>query len=84
MNSKGLPSIEETGQTIFETTITTVAGISAGFLAAFPGRELLHAHVLTHHFCIRDKFILLPSILVAEHTVRDLVRGVQRLEGDAR
>ena len=31
-NSKGIAhSIEETGQTIFETTITTVAGISAGF-----------------------------------------------------
>jgi len=32
-------AIEETGQTIFETTITTVSGIAAGFLAAFPGLE---------------------------------------------
>ena len=32
-------SIEETGQTIFETTITTVSGIGAGFLVTFPGLE---------------------------------------------
>ena len=29
-------SIESTGQTIFETSATTMAGIAAGFLVAFP------------------------------------------------
>ena len=76
-NSKGIAhSIEETGQTIFETTITTVAGISAGFLAAFPGLEnFFMLMCLLIIFAFVTSSFLLPSILVAEHTVRDLVRG---------
>ena len=76
-NSKGIAhSIEETGQTIFETTITTVAGISAGFLAAFPGLEnFFMLMCLLIIFAFVTSSFLLPSILVAEHTVRDLVKG---------
>ena len=76
-NSKGIAhSIEETGQTIFETTITTVAGISAGFLAAFPGLEnFFMLMCLLIIFAFVTSSFLLPSILVAEHTVRDLIKG---------
>ena len=76
-NSKGIAhAIEETGQTIFETTITTVAGISAGFLAAFPGLEnFFMLMCLLIIFAFVTSSFLLPSILVAEHTVRDVAKG---------
>ena len=69
-NSTGIAhAVEETGQTIFETTITTVAGISAGFLAAFPGLEnffMLMCLLIVFAF-VTSSFVL-PSILVADHT----------------
>ena len=76
-NSKGIShSIEQTGQTIFETTITTVAGISAGFLAAFPGLEnFFMLMCLLIIFAFLTSSFLLPSIIVAEHTIRDLIKG---------
>ncbi len=76
-NSKGIShSIEQTGQTIFETTITTVAGISAGFLAAFPGLEnFFMLMCLLIIFAFVTSSFLLPSIIVAEHTIRDLIKG---------
>ena len=83
-NSTGIAhSIEETGQTIFETTITTVAGISAGFLPGwifgwdgFPGLEnffMLMCMLII--FAFLTSSFLLPSILVAEHTGRDIIKG---------
>lgn len=83
-NSTGIAhSIEETGQTIFETTITTVAGISAGFLPGwifgwdgFPGLEnffMLMCMLII--FAFLTSSFLLPSILVADHTGRDLIKG---------
>lgn len=76
-NSTGIAhAIEETGQTIFETTITTVAGISAGFLAAFPGLEnFFMLMCLLIIFAFVTSSFLLPSILVADHTTRDLIKG---------
>ena len=72
-------SVESTGQTIFETSITTIAGISAGFLAAFPGLEnffgimaaLIAAAFLTSCF-------LLPALLAAERDIISLVRHKKR------
>ncbi|MCH1411545.1 MAG: hypothetical protein L7U48_05640, partial [Candidatus Poseidoniaceae archaeon] len=72
-------SIESTGHTIFETSITTIAGISAGFLAAFPGLEnffgimaaLIAAAFLTSCF-------LLPALLAGERDIVSLVRHRKR------
>jgi predicted RND superfamily exporter protein len=68
----GLASaIEETGQTIFETTITTVSGIAAGFLAAFPGLEnFFMLMCLLIIFAFITSAFLLPAVITAEHTVR--------------
>ncbi len=81
-NSTGIAhAIEETGQTIFETTITTVAGISAGFLAAFPGLEnFFMLMCLLIVFAFVTSSFLLPSILVADHTTRDLIKGRTTLQ----
>jgi hypothetical protein len=72
-------SVESTGQTIFETSITTIAGISAGFLAAFPGLEnffgimaaLIAAAFLTSCF-------LLPALLAGERDIISLIRHKKR------
>jgi len=64
-------SIEQTGQTVFETTITTVSGISAGFLAAFPGLEnffMLMSMLIV--FAFLTSVFLLPSLITAEHVIR--------------
>ena len=76
-NSKGIAhSIEETGQTIFETTITTVAGISAGFLAAFPGLEnFFMLMCLLIIFAFVTSTFLLPAVITAEHAARAKING---------
>lgn len=68
----GLASaIEETGQTIFETTITTISGIGAGFLAAFPGLEnFFMLMCLLIVFAFLTSAFLLPAIITAEHVTR--------------
>jgi predicted RND superfamily exporter protein len=64
-------AIEETGQTIFETTITTVSGIAAGFLAAFPGLEnFFMLMCLLIIFAFVTSTFLLPAIITAEHVAR--------------
>lgn len=69
-------SIEETGQTVFETTFTTIAGISAGFLAAFPGLENFFAIMcMLIFFAFLTSTFLLPSIITLEHTVRAKMKG---------
>jgi len=69
-------SIEETGQTIFETTFTTIAGISAGFLAAFPGLEnFFMIMCMLIFFAFLTSAFLLPSIFTLEHTIRAKIRG---------
>ena len=69
---QGLASaIEETGQTIFETTITTVSGIAAGFLAAFPGLEnFFMLMCLLIIFAFVTSAFLLPAVITAEHMAR--------------
>ena len=69
-------AIEETGQTIFETTITTVSGIGAGFLAAFPGLEnFFMLMCLLIIFAFLTSSFLLPAIITAEHVVRAKING---------
>ena len=69
-------SIEETGQTIFETSITTISGISAGFLAAFPGLEnFFMIMCLLIAFAFLTSTFLLPSIITMEHTTRAKLKG---------
>ena len=69
-------SIEETGQTIFETTITTVSGIAAGFLVTFPGLEnFFMIMCLLIIFAFITSTFLLPAVFTLEHTIRARIRG---------
>ena len=69
-------AIEETGQTIFETTITTVSGIAAGFLAAFPGLEnFFMLMCLLIIFAFITSTFLLPAVITAEHVARAKMKG---------
>ena len=74
---KGIANaIEETGQTIFETTITTISGIAAGFLAAFPGLEnFFMIMCLLIFFAFITSAFLLPAVFTLEHTVRAKLSG---------
>ena len=66
---KGLSdTIGHTGQTVFETTATTVAGLAAGFFVSFPGLEnFFIVMMLLISFCFFTSVFLLPSILTAYH-----------------
>lgn len=72
-------SVESTGQTIFETSATTMSGIAAGFLVAFPGLVnfftimllLIGAAFLTSCF-------LLPAMLAGEADLRSLIKERRR------
>ena len=76
-------SIEETGQTIFETTITTVAGISAGFFPGwvlgwdgFAGLENFFIMMcLLIIFAFITSTFLMPAVITAEHTIRARIQG---------
>ena len=69
-------SIEETGMTIFETTVTTISGIAAGFLAAFPGLEnFFMVMCLLIFFAFITSTFVLPALIAAEHSLRAAIRG---------
>ena len=69
-------SIEETGQTIFETTITTVSGIAAGFLVTFPGLEnFFMIMCLLIIFAFITSTFLLPAVITFEHSIRSRIKG---------
>jgi len=69
-------AIEETGQTIFETTITTVSGISAGFLVSFPGLENFFMIMsLLIVFAFITSAFLLPALITLEHSIRAKIKG---------
>ena len=69
-------AIEHTGQTIFETTATTVAGLSAGFFVAFPGLEnFFILMMLLICFAFITSVFLLPACLTADKVVRAKIRG---------
>ena len=69
-------SIEYTGQTIFETSITTMAGISAGFLVAFPGLEnFFMLMFLLIGFAFLTSVFLLPAALTAWYEAKSRLKG---------
>ena len=69
-------SIEETGQTIFETTITTVSGIGAGFLVTFPGLEnFFMIMCLLIIFAFVTSTFLMPAVITSEKVVKAAIKG---------
>ena len=69
-------SIEETGQTIFETTITTVSGIGAGFLVTFPGLEnFFMIMCLLIIFAFITSTFLMPAVITSEKVVKGAIKG---------
>ena len=57
-------SVERTGQTIFETTATTMAGLGAGLLVSFPGLVNFFGMMLLPIFlAFATSAFLLPSVL---------------------
>lgn len=80
-------SIESTGQTIFETSATTMAGISAGFLVAFPGLEnFFMLMFLLIGFAFLTSVFLLPAIITAWYELKSRIAGNGtwiKFEGDA-
>ena len=69
-------AVSKTGQTIFETSATTISGIAAGFLAAFPGLEnFFMMMVLLIAFAFLTSCFLLPATMTAEHYIFAKIRG---------
>ena len=69
-------AIEETGQTIFETTITTVSGIGAGFLVTFPGLEnFFMIMCLLIIFAFITSTFLMPAVISSEKVVKSMIKG---------
>lgn len=69
-------SVERTGQTIFETTATTMAGLGAGLLVSFPGLVNFFGMMLLLIFlAFATSAFLLPSVLTAEWTLRHRLAG---------
>jgi predicted RND superfamily exporter protein len=70
-------AIEKTGQTIFETTATTISGLCAGLFLSFPGLEnffILMIALIT--FAFLTSTFLLPSLIACEHTLRHRIKGL--------
>ena len=61
-------SVARTGQTIFETTTTTCAGLSAGLFVAIPGlQNFFVLMMLLLILALLTSSILLPALIVAYH-----------------
>ncbi len=69
-------SVEQTGQTIFETTITTAAGMAAGLFVSFPGLEnFFIVMMLLICFAFLTSVFLLPAFLTLHHRTRSSILG---------
>ena len=69
-------AINHTGQTIFETTATTVAGLGAGFFVSFPGLEnFFFIMMALIGFAFLTSVFLLPACLTADHNIRSKIKG---------
>ena len=69
-------AVERTGQTIFETTATTVAGLAAGFFVAFPGLvNFFILMMLLIGFAFLTSAFLLPACLTADNVIRNKIKG---------
>ena len=69
-------AVESTGQTIFETTATTVAGLGAGFFVAFPGLvNFFILMMLLIGFAFLTSVFLLPACITMEHYFTKRIKG---------
>tara|TARA_B000000565_G_scaffold253952_2_gene231438 strand:- start:1785 stop:3230 length:1446 start_codon:yes stop_codon:yes gene_type:complete len=69
-------TVSRTGQTIFETTATTCAGLGAGLLVNIPGlRNFFLLMMLLITFALLTSAILLPAMLVGWHTMMFKISG---------
>ena len=67
-------AVEHTGQTIFETSLTTVAGMAAGFFVSFPGLEnFFIVMMLLIFFAFLTSAFLLPAVLTAHHKLASVL-----------
>ncbi len=69
-------SVAKTGQTIFETTVTTCAGLSAGLFVAIPGlQNFFVLMMLLLILALLTSSILLPALIVAFHEFSSRITG---------
>jgi len=69
-------SVSRTGQTIFETTTTTCAGLSAGLFVEIPGLQNFFVLMMSLLIlALLTSSILLPSFIVAWHELRSRLLG---------
>ena len=70
-------AVEKTGQTIFETTATTSAGLAAGLFVSIPGlRNFFVLMMLLIILALFTSSILLPSMLVATKRMMHRIKGL--------
>ena len=78
-------SIERTGQTIFETSITTMSGLAAGLFLAFPGlTNFFSLMIMLIGFAFLTSVFFLPASLTSWYVIKHLLTGKGRwddLEG---
>ncbi len=77
-------AVERTGQTVFETSVTTIVGLSAGVMfLSFPGLQnffgLMMALIGLAFFA---SVIVLPSLIIAERNLISLIRHKRPWETD--
>ena len=69
-------TVSRTGQTIFETTATTCAGLGAGLLVDIPGlRNFFFLMMMLITFALLTSSILLPAMIVGWHTLMFRITG---------
>ncbi|PDH26053.1 MAG: hypothetical protein CND85_03630 [Marine Group II euryarchaeote MED-G33] len=69
-------TVSRTGQTIFETTATTCAGLGAGLLVDIPGlRNFFFLMMMLITFALLTSSILLPAMIVGWHTLMFKISG---------
>jgi predicted RND superfamily exporter protein len=69
-------AVARTGQTIFETTATTCAGLAAGLTLAIPGlRNFFTLMMLLIFLALLTSAILLPAMIVAYRTIESAIKG---------
>ena len=70
-------AVEKTGQTIFETTATTSAGLAAGIFVSIPGlRNFFVLMMLLIILALFTSSILLPSMLVGTKKAMHRIKGL--------
>jgi len=69
-------AVERTGKVVFETSLTTIAGLSAGFFLAFPG--LVNFFVLMIALialAFVSSVLVLPALISGERTLASRISG---------